>query len=334
MFFGFVFPVLIAATEAKPISWFFEQCDTFGKFITLLLVFCSMISIGTMAQKFLELGALRKRNLSFEQKLRGVDSIIGINILRGMAELCPYEYLAAEAGAAYQRHRGKTLTNDSIGLCMGHVENAIQRGIARQLVRYERKLILLTSLVSGGPFLGLLGTVYGVMIAFGGLSEKASIAQLAPGVAGALITTTCGLLVAIPATFGYNYLLTQTKLMTTELENYASSLADRIELELQEIRSRAEAELAAAQPAPSPQMRHHAVQRERPYEDPNREPAAPRPSSFYRTSSTEDMLPQNPVQEHTPTSSDFDPDPNFGKPEPDDDSRKLRDTRGWDDVPQ
>jgi biopolymer transport protein TolQ len=52
-------------------------------------------------------------------------------------------------------------------------------------------------------------------------------------VSGALVTTTLGLLVAIPATFGYNYLLTQVKIMTTELETFASSLADRVELELE-----------------------------------------------------------------------------------------------------
>ncbi len=71
------------------------------------------------------------------------------------------------------------------------------------------------------------------MVTFGALTEKASIAQLAPGVCGALVTTTLGLLVAIPATFGYNYLLTQVKIMSTELENFASTLADRIELELE-----------------------------------------------------------------------------------------------------
>ena len=147
---------------------------------------------------------------------------------------------------------------------MGHVENAIQRGIARTLVRYEEKMVLLSSLVSGGPFLGLLGTVWGVMITFGALTEKATISMLAPGVSGALVTTTLGLLVAIPATFGYNFLLTQVKIMTTELENYASSLADRVELELEaevrqnlETRAATAAALAAAAPvaAPAPMTR-------------------------------------------------------------------------------
>jgi hypothetical protein len=128
------------------------------------------------------------------------------------------------------------------------------------MVKYEDKMVLLSSLVSGGPFLGLLGTVWGVMLTFGALTEKASISQLAPGVSGALVTTTLGLLVAIPATFGYNYLLTRVKLMTTELENFASALADRVELELEgearrnfaQHQEREALRRAAAQPAQAP----------------------------------------------------------------------------------
>ena len=74
------------------------------------------------------------------------------------------------------------------------------------------------------------------MDAFGSIALKstASIQMLAPGVSGALLTTVAGLLVAIPSVFGYNFLLTQTKIMITELENFASALADRIELEARE----------------------------------------------------------------------------------------------------
>jgi biopolymer transport protein TolQ len=236
------------AAANKPFSWFFEQCDTFGKAIAVLLFGCSIVSIATMIHKYFELASWRKRNLSFSRKLDRVDSVLALKVLRAGDDLCPCECLAAEVGKAFEKHRGKGFSEADITLCVGHVENAIQRGLAAQLVRYERRLVWLTSLVSGGPFLGLLGTVYGVMIAFGGLSDKATISQLAPGVAGALVTTTCGLLVAIPATFGFNYLITQSKLMTAELENFASSLADRIELELRELFS----QNAAAEPPPAP----------------------------------------------------------------------------------
>ena len=71
------------------------------------------------------------------------------------------------------------------------------------------------------------------MVAFSAVAvqQSATIPTLAPGVSAALLTTIAGLVVAIPSVFGYNWLLAKTRTMVTELENYASSLADRIELE-------------------------------------------------------------------------------------------------------
>ena len=71
------------------------------------------------------------------------------------------------------------------------------------------------------------------MVAFSAVAvqQSATIPTLAPGVSAALLTTIAGLVVAIPSVFGYNWLLAKTRTMITELENYASSLADRIELE-------------------------------------------------------------------------------------------------------
>jgi biopolymer transport protein TolQ len=89
-------------------------------------------------------------------------------------------------------------------------------------------------MVTIAPFMGLLGTVWGVMEAFSAVSvmQTASIQTLAPGVSAALLTTIAGLVVAIPSVVGYNVIFSKTKTMMTEIENYASSLADRIELEM------------------------------------------------------------------------------------------------------
>ena len=230
--------------------WFYEQMDGPGRAIAAILLLCSFIGWGAMIQKWSDIQEIRRRNHAFERRLRDEAAVTALNFPRSAA-LSPYEFLVAESTTAYQRHRGKMSARQDIALCMGHVENAIQRGISRTQVKYEEKMVLLSSLVSGGPFLGLLGTVWGVMITFGALTDKATISMLAPGVSGALVTTTLGLIVAIPATFGYNYLLTQVKIMTTELENYASSLADRIELELEaEVRRNLESTRAVA-PAPA-----------------------------------------------------------------------------------
>jgi biopolymer transport protein TolQ len=145
--------------------------------------------------------------------------------------------LVKDALGAFARYGGDLRNDDShrAALRMGHVENALQRGVADQTIRYESKMVVLGSIVTGAPFLGLLGTVWGVMDAFGGMvgASSASLQSLAPGVSGALLTTVAGLVVAIPSVFGYNYLLQQTKISVVELENFASTVADRIELEAQ-----------------------------------------------------------------------------------------------------
>jgi biopolymer transport protein TolQ len=242
---------LVLATTSRGAMWFFEQMDGPARGIAAILLICSFIGWGSMIQKWTDMTELRRRNHGFERRLRDEPLVTGLNFPRS-ATLCPYEFLVAEATTAYQRHKGKMGSRQDIALCMGHVENALQRGISRNLVRYEEKMVLLSSLVSGGPFLGLLGTVWGVMVAFSALTDKATISMLAPGVSGALVTTILGLVVAIPATFGYNYLLTQVKLMTTELENFASSTADRMELELEaEVRRNLEARPATPAVAPT-----------------------------------------------------------------------------------
>lgn len=227
-----VLPIVLAAETEKGAFWYFRQMDSAGLAVAAVLVICSFIGWGAMIQKWSDVQELRRRNHGFDRRLRDQHSVIALNF-PGSGNLCPYEFLVAEAVSAVQRHKGRLVRQSDVRLCMGHVENALQRGLSRTMVKYEDKMVILSSLVSGGPFLGLLGTVWGVMVTFGALTEKASIAQLAPGVCGALVTTTLGLLVAIPATFGYNYLLTQVKIMSTELENFASTLADRVELELE-----------------------------------------------------------------------------------------------------
>ena len=147
----------------------------------------------------------------------------------------PYADLFSDAVEAYWRAAaiGKERGRESARARLEHAENALQRALARQTLRYESSMIFLASIVSGAPFIGLLGTVWGVMEAFSSVAaqQAAGIQQLAPGVSGAMLATIAGLIVAIPSVFGYNLLLGNTRRMVTELENYASVLADRIELE-------------------------------------------------------------------------------------------------------
>jgi biopolymer transport protein ExbB len=102
------------------------------------------------------------------------------------------------------------------------------------LVRENQKLannmVLLTISISGGPFLGLLGTVVGVMITFAAIAATGdvNINAIAPGISAALLATVAGLAVAIPALFGYNYLLTRSKNVTANMQVFVDEFVARI----------------------------------------------------------------------------------------------------------
>jgi biopolymer transport protein TolQ len=213
----------------------FGDTDIFGQILTVGLGMFSLVAWTVMFGKYNELKRLRDLNYAFEQRLREERTLLDLPESLRNKRAIPYADLFADAVEAYWRAASilKEKGEDNSRARLQHSENAIQRAIARQLLRYEASMIFLATIVSGAPFLGLLGTVWGVMEAFSAMGgqESASIRSLAPGVSAALMTTIAGLVVAIPSMFGYNFLIGKVKQLSTELENYASSLADRLELE-------------------------------------------------------------------------------------------------------
>jgi biopolymer transport protein TolQ len=213
----------------------FLTTDRVGQTIIVLLAVFSIFAWAVMLGKYSELKKLRELNFAFERKIGSERHILDLpENLRNRRDI-PYADLLADALEAYWRAAaiGKEKGDETVRSRLEHAENAIQRALARQSLRYEASMIILASLVSGAPFMGMFGTVWGIMEAFNAVSQQASasIQTLAPGVSAALLTTIAGLVVAIPSVFGYNILLGNVKTMITELENYASTLADRIELE-------------------------------------------------------------------------------------------------------
>src|SRR5579871_1192653 len=111
------------------------------------------------------------------------------------------------------------------------VRVALERAASTQALSLEKGMIVLSTAVAGGPFIGLLGTVWGVMETFSGIAkaQTASLTAMAPGVAGALIATVVGLFVAIPAMFAYNYMVTTIRAITQELDAFANEYATALE---------------------------------------------------------------------------------------------------------
>jgi biopolymer transport protein TolQ len=228
-------PHFVPPLFAVNIIEIFERCGTVDKVIVIGLLIFSLVAWTVMFGKHYELKRLRLLNLSFELQLKDHRTVLDSPESFRNRRVIPYADMFADAIESYWRaaaiatERGE----DNSRARLEHAENALQRALARQTLRYESSMIFLASIVSGAPFIGLLGTVWGVMEAFSTVAaqQTAGIQQLAPGVSGAMLATIAGLVVAIPSVFGYNLLLGHTRRMITELENFASALADRLELE-------------------------------------------------------------------------------------------------------
>ena len=111
------------------------------------------------------------------------------------------------------------------------VKVILEEASGAEAMALEKGMIVLSTAVAGGPFIGLLGTVWGVMSTFAGIAESkaATLTAMAPGVAAALVATVTGLLVAIPAMFAYNFMVTTIRAITQELDGFASRYANQIE---------------------------------------------------------------------------------------------------------
>ena len=111
------------------------------------------------------------------------------------------------------------------------VRVTLEEAAGAEAMGLEKGMIVLSTAVAGGPFIGLLVTVWGVMSTFASIAENnsASLTTMAPGVAAALVATVTGLLVAIPAMFAYNFMVTTIRAITQELDGFATRYATQIE---------------------------------------------------------------------------------------------------------
>ena len=136
-------------------------------------------------------------------------------------------------GAGLREIRKRYTSSSELALTGASID-AIKASIDANLIRENKKLnanmVLLTIAISGGPFLGLLGTVVGVMITFAAIAAAGdvNVNAIAPGIAAALLATVAGLAVAIPALFGYNYLASRIKNITTDMQIFVDEFVTRV----------------------------------------------------------------------------------------------------------
>lgn len=227
-----------AGTQSQmELLYVWEQSTWEAKIIIVILIIFSIFAWSVMAAKALQMRRAKRMNGFFDTEFRSQKHVFGIFDRRIQVDGCP-NFAVYQAGCQELEGRLKSTVREgrkgSVSLkSMEHVKRALERTVAQQSLQLESGLILLAIAVSGAPFLGLLGTVWGVMSTFSGIAMKgqADLTAMAPGVSAALVTTVAGLLVAIPSMFGYNWLVHTLRVLTVEMDNFAQELVSRMEIE-------------------------------------------------------------------------------------------------------
>ncbi|HEY6167655.1 MAG TPA: MotA/TolQ/ExbB proton channel family protein [Verrucomicrobiae bacterium] len=214
----------------------FEKATTEGKLTIGALIIVSLFSWTVIITKIRQLYIAGKMTKKFFKGFRATRDPLEMarkgDPFDGAPAYEVYHAGAEELEFQLKQHpveiRGKTHISQT---SFESVRVALERTVGGEALALEKGMIVLSTAVAGGPFIGLLGTVWGVMETFSGIARanSASLTAMAPGVAGALIATVIGLFVAIPAMFGYNFMVTKIRSITQELDLFTSEFATLIE---------------------------------------------------------------------------------------------------------
>ena len=190
--------------------------------VVLLLLFVSLMSWTAIFRKLLSLSDVQRLNDEFEREFWSGKSLQELfAAAQQNAKLAgPMERIFASGMREYQKLRERRITDS--GLLMDGARRAMRASLQREMDAIESNLSMLASVGSVSPYVGLFGTVWGIMHAFVGLAnvQQATLASVAPGIAEALIATAIGLFAAIPAVVAYNRYANDIDRLSTQFESF------------------------------------------------------------------------------------------------------------------
>jgi len=213
----------------------FEKSDFVGQAICVILFLSSIAVWVIMWEKVASLGKAMKNSQAFLRAFREKRNPLG---LREKAEesnspaAAVYLTACERIDSFHLEMPGggrRAMSDDELEV----MRSAMNLAVEDQLVVLEKRTMILATAVSGSPFLGLFGTVWGITVAFTQLAQagRADVQTLAPGVSGALLTTVIALVVAIPSMVGYNIITSKIKNFTVHLDNFVDEVYAKFKIE-------------------------------------------------------------------------------------------------------
>ena len=196
--------------------------------VVLILLFVSLLSWTAIFRKLLSLGDVARLNDEFEREFWSGKSLQELfAAAQQNAKLAgPMERIFASGMREYQKLRERRITDS--GLLMDGARRAMRASLQREMDAIESNLSMLASVGSVSPYVGLFGTVWGIMHAFTGLAEmqQVTLAKVAPGIAEALVATAIGLFAAIPAVLAFNRFSRDIDRVANRLETFIEEFSN------------------------------------------------------------------------------------------------------------
>lgn len=195
--------------------------------VLVVLLLCSIFSWAIMFQKWGQFSRARKKNAAFLRLFRKSTRLGEVTAAAEQFRPAPLVSVFTEISQEYQRQTGSRGTPRNTQA----MERAALTASSETLSVMERRLTWLATIAAVAPFIGLLGTVLGIIDAFHGLGTAgaATLRAVAPGISEALITTAAGLVVAIPAVIGYNQFTAQLREFGARMDDFSRELLNAIE---------------------------------------------------------------------------------------------------------
>jgi len=237
--------MMIPVLPLADVMFAFAQSNLTGKVIVVILFIGSIYAWSVMVTKISDLRRARYSSRRFLQMFRKEAHPAAVYLKRQRFPDSPL-HAVYESGCIALGGELESRGVDPEELFLGGVSapvqrlsafqleavrNAVERSVADQALLLESNMGILATAVSASPFLGLLGTVWGVMDAFGGMAVKgaATLSAVAPGISGALLTTVVGLLVALPSAIGYNMLTNRIRVLHVQMDNFAQEFMAEVQ---------------------------------------------------------------------------------------------------------
>lgn len=217
------------AGEAGHFAILVDNLTTDAWVVIVILAIMFVIAVWVMYDKAVLVGRADKDNRRFLAAFRDSKDVMSV-----AAQGMPHSQLARLYQAGLRELRKRDVGAPGAAPLSGASIDAVKAAIDADLVReghtLNSRIVLLTIAISGGPFLGLLGTVVGVMITFAAIAAAGdvNVNAIAPGIAAALLATVAGLGVAIPALFGYNYLASRIKSISADMSIFVDEFVTRV----------------------------------------------------------------------------------------------------------